>query len=181
MGKKCAVIGCDDKDSHRHRFPNPKKSEDLFKKWIDLSGRLSFHSLNPELVYRSRRVCHRHFREEDRATNMYLKNGTIPMLHLPANPATFNIMGANNSDEDFPQPIKLIKEESTDLCNDMEVIVSEESLKIKEGDSCNQIDVEFAEQCVEYAIKYLKQCSKTNLVNRIMFLENLKKDLTTFE
>ena len=79
----CAVVGCNDLDSHRHRFPNPAKNKDLFQRWIQLTGDVSLYSLSPSLVYSSCRVCHRHFRDEDRATNMYLKKGSVPMLHLP--------------------------------------------------------------------------------------------------
>ncbi|CAH0558145.1 unnamed protein product [Brassicogethes aeneus] len=85
------------------------------------------------------------------------------------------------SDEDFPQPIESTKEVPTDFCDDMEELVPEENLEAIKKDSSKQIHIEFAEQCIDYAIKYLKQCSKTNLVNRIMFLEGLKKELPTFE
>ncbi|GJQ73754.1 hypothetical protein Trydic_g14086 [Trypoxylus dichotomus] len=59
---KCAVHGCGNKRSSRHRFPNP--------------------SMRP-LVHKNHRVCHVHFHDEDRASKSYLKKNAVPSLFLP--------------------------------------------------------------------------------------------------
>ncbi|CAH0545791.1 unnamed protein product [Brassicogethes aeneus] len=80
---------------------------------------------------------------------------------------------AYDSDGQFTQPIG-----SKEFCDDVKKI---DDLEMKEEDSGEQIYIEFAEQCLDYAIKYLKQCTKTHVVNQVMFLEKLKKDLPTYE
>ena len=81
--RKCAIRGCEDRESPRHRFPNPAKSLSLFRKWITLCGDEELNKKEPDTIYRSHRVCHKHFRTEDRASNMYLQKGTVPRLLLP--------------------------------------------------------------------------------------------------
>ncbi|KAK9736436.1 Transposase protein [Popillia japonica] len=84
VGKRnCAVLGCRDESSSRHRFPNPVKFKLRYMEWIKVCGNKKLITLDPDLVYRSYRVCHIHFHEKDHASNMYLIKTAIPTLHLP--------------------------------------------------------------------------------------------------
>ncbi|KAF5304962.1 hypothetical protein FQA39_LY09436 [Lamprigera yunnana] len=69
----CAVAGCDDKKSSRHRFPNPEKNKSRFDIWISLIANSKLVDLQPLEVYRNYRVCHQHFTMDDKSSNMYLK------------------------------------------------------------------------------------------------------------
>ncbi|KAL1488170.1 hypothetical protein ABEB36_015128 [Hypothenemus hampei] len=82
---KCQVVNCDDKNSTRHRFPNPKKNSREFEIWIKATGNAKLEEIEPEKIYKNLRICHRHFRVEDRSTNMYLKPNVYPTLYLPVN------------------------------------------------------------------------------------------------
>lgn len=81
--RKCAVVTCDDRQSPRHRFPNPRKFKSRFERWIELCGDKDLHVKNADLVYRSHRICDRHFLVEDRSSNMLLKKDVLPSLFLP--------------------------------------------------------------------------------------------------
>lgn len=84
VGKRnCAVPSCNDKFSTRHRFPNPGNSMQRYQEWLRLCGNSALAALDPELVYRSYRVCHIHFKKDDMASNMYLQKTAVPSLHLP--------------------------------------------------------------------------------------------------
>jgi hypothetical protein len=82
--RKCAVTGCKDKNSTRHRFPNPKKYQELFRKWVEACYNPALRKLDPANIYNSHRVCHIHFSPEYHASNMYLRKGlATPSLNLP--------------------------------------------------------------------------------------------------
>ncbi|XP_018561244.1 uncharacterized protein LOC108903511 [Anoplophora glabripennis] len=83
--RNCAVVGCEDITSPRHRFPNPAKKLELFKIWTEACCRDILKTLSPDLVYRSYRICHIHFATEDISTNNFLKPDVIPKLFLPPN------------------------------------------------------------------------------------------------
>lgn len=51
------IIGKD--DAILHSFPNPQKDMDGYETWIQAAG-INL-SLEPDYVYKSRRVCHAHF------------------------------------------------------------------------------------------------------------------------
>lgn len=89
--RKCAVVGCENTDAPRHRFPNPAKNMDLFKKWIQACNNQNLVNLQPDLVYRSHRICHVHFTAEDKSTNMFLKKHAVPSLYLPSPTVLVNI------------------------------------------------------------------------------------------
>lgn len=80
----CAVIGCDDRTSTRHRFPNPEKDKPRFGRWIQLSGNEKLVDMEPKRVYQNYRICHTHFSSESKACNMFLKRTSLPSLHLPS-------------------------------------------------------------------------------------------------
>lgn len=78
--RKCAIEKCDDKDSPRHRFPMPNKCLEKFQKWLEATGNNYIAKLDPELVYRSYRICDRHFTSESKDRNKRLKENAIPTL-----------------------------------------------------------------------------------------------------
>ncbi|KAI4458088.1 thap domain [Holotrichia oblita] len=92
----CCVRGCEDKQSTRHRFPNPTKNTFLYNTCLTLAGNESLLTKNPEDVYKNHRVCHIHFRKEDISSNMYLKKDTFPSLFLPRESTTERPGGNNN-------------------------------------------------------------------------------------
>lgn len=79
----CCVPNCEDRHSTRHRFPNPNKDENRFAEWIRLVCNPKLFDMDPLRVYNNYRVCHKHFRVEDKLTNMYLKRTTVPFQNLP--------------------------------------------------------------------------------------------------
>ncbi|XP_071052895.1 uncharacterized protein [Onthophagus taurus] len=79
----CAINGCLDIKSSRHRFPNPHKQPERFKKWIIVSGNAMLFELDPDKVYSNRRVCHVHFQESDITSNQFIARDSIPSLRLP--------------------------------------------------------------------------------------------------
>lgn len=81
--RSCAVVGCDDRTSTRHRFPNPEKDGVRFRKWVHLSGNALLPGMESSRVYNSYRICHRHFAGDTNATNMYLKKTSLPTLYMP--------------------------------------------------------------------------------------------------
>ncbi|CAH0548842.1 unnamed protein product [Brassicogethes aeneus] len=195
----CIVKTC--KNNYRNsglKFHNLPANWSNAKEWIKAAG-------NPHVnreKFRSYRVCSVHFdlkyMVRHRHEVLYglppplsyrgLTEDAVPTLFLPEKSETLDLPEeaicankTNNSNGELPQPIEFIKVEPTDCCDTVEEIFPEENLEIKEEDLSEEIDIEFAEQCIDYAIKYLKQRRKTNVVNRIEFLENLKKDLPTLE
>ncbi|KAK4882413.1 hypothetical protein RN001_005732 [Aquatica leii] len=83
--RHCAILGCKDKTSTRHRFPNPKKDKNRYDECIRICGNAKLVTLNPATVYLSQRVCHIHFQKSDYASNMYIKRTSLPTLHIPNN------------------------------------------------------------------------------------------------
>ncbi|XP_026669773.1 uncharacterized protein LOC113464407 [Ceratina calcarata] len=79
----CCVPGCYDQTSTRHRFPNPTKAEIRFKEWVRLVGNEKLLQIDPGKIFRNYRVCHEHFRPEDKSTNNFLKKTTLPSRNLP--------------------------------------------------------------------------------------------------
>ncbi|XP_026670512.1 uncharacterized protein LOC113464519, partial [Ceratina calcarata] len=51
--------------------------------WLNLIGNQKLFSLDPVRVYKNYRVCHSHFRPEDKSSNMYLICSTLPSQNLP--------------------------------------------------------------------------------------------------
>lgn len=78
----CAVLGCDDKISTRHRFPKPKTNMELYNTWLAIIGNPVLFTLEPQVVYNNRRVCHRHFEEK------YVNVGST-RIHKTAKPALY--------------------------------------------------------------------------------------------
>ncbi|KAJ8979996.1 hypothetical protein NQ317_016659 [Molorchus minor] len=81
--RSCSVMGCEDKFSSRHRFPNPANNLDLFQKWVLACGNEELINMPPEQIFRTKRVCHIHFKECDIGSNMLLNRGIVPSLFLP--------------------------------------------------------------------------------------------------
>ncbi|CAH0545996.1 unnamed protein product [Brassicogethes aeneus] len=180
MGRRCGLCNSTSGQGIKlHSFP---KKPELVTLWKLACG------YNESDVVRRVTICSNHFRLEDYDdTGKKLKTGAIPSFikgrkHANALlPKAPHLLESGAYSEDFPELVELIKVEPKDVCNDMEETIQEENIEIKEEDYSEHIDIEFADQCIEYTIKYLKQCTETDLVNRIMLLENLKKDLPTFK
>ncbi|GJQ73158.1 hypothetical protein Trydic_g1784 [Trypoxylus dichotomus] len=81
---KCAVHGCGNKSSPRHRFPNPRIRPASFRAWVAACANEVVPQNNPQLVHKTHSVCHVHFRYGDRASNSFLKKNAVPSLFLPA-------------------------------------------------------------------------------------------------
>ncbi|KAK4876573.1 hypothetical protein RN001_009079 [Aquatica leii] len=91
----CAVPGCDDRKSSRHRFPNPEKNKSRFDTWITLIANPKLVNLQPLEVYRNYRVCHQHFTMDDKSSIMYLKRTAVQSLKLPIYAAVLSEMQPN--------------------------------------------------------------------------------------
>lgn len=106
--KKCVVSGCNDDKSHRHRFPNPKKFNNLFLKWVNICENSNLRDLSPSKIYSNYRVCHTHFQKTDVTTNMYLHKGiTVPTQNLPAPSSTEPILFTNSTSSTVTSSYKL--------------------------------------------------------------------------
>ncbi|KAK4885410.1 hypothetical protein RN001_001681 [Aquatica leii] len=81
--RPCAVPGCEDRKSTRHRFPNPEKDYTRYVEWIRVVSNSKLNNLDHKSVYKSYRVCHQHFTIDDKSTNMYLKRTAVPSQQLP--------------------------------------------------------------------------------------------------
>ena len=84
--RSCAVPGCLDTLSPRHRFPNPHKDSKRYNTWVEVIQNSTLSLLDPQRVYANYRVCHQHFTIKDISSNMYLVKTAVPTQKLP--PAT---------------------------------------------------------------------------------------------
>ena len=80
----CAVPGCEDRKSSRHRFPNPVKDRERFNLWIEVLANPKLVQMDPTRVFDNFRVCHQHFTINDKSSNMFLKRTAIPSQNLPS-------------------------------------------------------------------------------------------------
>ncbi|XP_066250619.1 uncharacterized protein [Euwallacea similis] len=83
--RKCAVQGCSDIFSKKHRFPNPNRDSELFKIWLKQVGNPLLASKTSQQVLGSYLVCDLHFSEVDRTpgTKRGLRRGAFPTQLLP--------------------------------------------------------------------------------------------------
>lgn len=79
----CSVRNCENKDISRHRFPDPRKSMDQSKLWLIACNNPDLENMTSETIYKRRKICHIHFAQKDRSTNLLLKKDAVPTLHLP--------------------------------------------------------------------------------------------------
>ncbi|KAF5285978.1 hypothetical protein FQA39_LY16489 [Lamprigera yunnana] len=80
----CSIDGCvGRKECSMHRFPDPRKNLDFFKKWIELCSNKNVVDMIPEKVYANRRVCNVHFKACDYVSNKVLKRTAYPSLNMP--------------------------------------------------------------------------------------------------
>ncbi|KAF5292114.1 hypothetical protein FQA39_LY14069 [Lamprigera yunnana] len=77
--RPCQVLNCVD----RHRFPNPLLNRNRFNEWIWLCGNPKLVNMDPDLIFRSHRVCHQHFTSRDITSNMYIRPSSVPSQKLP--------------------------------------------------------------------------------------------------
>lgn len=88
MPKTCAVLNCKAKsvfnfNSIMHKFPNPVKSLDRYRDWVERTRNKKLLGLDPVRVYNNYRICDVHFKKCDRERNMCLKPQAVPSLYLP--------------------------------------------------------------------------------------------------
>ncbi|KAF5304527.1 hypothetical protein FQA39_LY09578 [Lamprigera yunnana] len=80
----CSIDGCvGRKECSMHRFPDPRKNLDFFKKWIELCSNKNVVDMIPEKVYANQRVCNVHFKACDYVSNKLLKRTAYPSLNMP--------------------------------------------------------------------------------------------------
>ncbi|KAF5284683.1 hypothetical protein FQR65_LT13459 [Abscondita terminalis] len=79
--RRCAIVGCTDKTSTRHRFPNPEKDKTRYDEWIRICGNPKLLNLSPATVYLSQRVCHTHFPESDRI--LPISDSDVARINMP--------------------------------------------------------------------------------------------------
>lgn len=79
----CAVVGCEDKTSPRHRFPDPDRDRNRYNTWVSLTCNMKLMNMDPKRVYANYRICHRHFAERNIVGNKLLKRTTVPSKELP--------------------------------------------------------------------------------------------------
>ncbi|KAL1489590.1 hypothetical protein ABEB36_013539 [Hypothenemus hampei] len=80
--RKCSVLGCEDKISSRHRFPDPKINFELFQKWIVSTGNPELLKSDVEHIYRTKKICHRHFSQKHILSNNLLLKSAFPTIFL---------------------------------------------------------------------------------------------------
>ncbi|XP_066155146.1 uncharacterized protein [Euwallacea fornicatus] len=83
--RKCAVQGCSDIFSKKHRFPNPNRDIELFNIWLKQVGNPLLASKTRQQILGSYLVCDLHFSEVDRTpgTKRGLRRGAFPTQLLP--------------------------------------------------------------------------------------------------
>ncbi|GJQ65629.1 hypothetical protein Trydic_g7722 [Trypoxylus dichotomus] len=79
---KCALFGCEGTTSSRRLFPNPNKYPQQFAIWLNVCRNPKLNTLPEENVYKSHRVCRRHFVADHLSVNNRLFHNAVPKLHL---------------------------------------------------------------------------------------------------
>ncbi|CAH2007863.1 unnamed protein product [Acanthoscelides obtectus] len=111
--RKCAVRGCQDSVSVRHRFPNPTKFMYVFVQWVDCIGNEVVRDIDPITVYNRYRVCHAHFTVEDNYGNNRLRKDAVPSLNLPdqqISNATDEILGSSRTESGLLHKLHVTRE-----------------------------------------------------------------------
>lgn len=89
----CVIVGCIDKYSKRHRFPNPAKERKRFEIWLDILKNPALKMEDCCKIYNNRKICHVHFLPSDFQANQVLRKTAVPSLYLngtPILPRAFN-------------------------------------------------------------------------------------------
>ncbi|KAL4720090.1 hypothetical protein ACJJTC_012414 [Scirpophaga incertulas] len=76
------VFGCVTTGVTIHKFPNPVKYPEIFRKWVMLAGE-SLRGMSDDVIRRTRTVCDRHFAENVKNRNNRLNYLAVPTLQLP--------------------------------------------------------------------------------------------------
>ncbi|XP_072403398.1 uncharacterized protein [Diabrotica undecimpunctata] len=103
--KKCAIMGCEDRNSPRHRFPLPNKFPDRFKMWLETTGNSTLMMKDKQLIYRSERICDVHFADHHRGPNRTLTVFAIPTKRCPiisSSPVEILTTSGQSKDVNFP-------------------------------------------------------------------------------
>ncbi|KAG5884984.1 hypothetical protein JTB14_028184 [Gonioctena quinquepunctata] len=73
---ECCVPQCSPYQT-RHRFPNPGKYLERFRKWVHSINNMEINGMDPALVYSSKRVCHKHFEAMDAVPTLFFQGTQI--------------------------------------------------------------------------------------------------------
>ncbi|XP_015600434.1 uncharacterized protein LOC107270174 [Cephus cinctus] len=80
--KKCSVPGCINSTSARHRFP--KNDLERMRIWIKRVANPCFEKMESQDIYRSYRICGKHFSDECYSPGkVQLNTSALPTLYLP--------------------------------------------------------------------------------------------------
>ncbi|CAH2076658.1 unnamed protein product, partial [Iphiclides podalirius] len=83
--KRCCVPECNVTRGDQitlHTFPNPDKEPDRFRSWI-YAVKGDILSLDNQIIYKRRRVCHNHFETKYHTWTRSLSPNAVPTLNLP--------------------------------------------------------------------------------------------------
>ncbi|KAK9739491.1 THAP domain [Popillia japonica] len=83
----CVVKHCYGTKTSMHRFPNPEKDMEMFKKWVELCGSSELINIAPTTIYKNRRIYRVHFEDTDFGPNNHLLRTAYPKLQLPNMPS----------------------------------------------------------------------------------------------
>ncbi|XP_074030884.1 uncharacterized protein isoform X3 [Leptinotarsa decemlineata] len=88
--RKCCISKCS-ASAMLHKFPNPGKHLEQFRKWVQSINDRDINEMNPVMVYRSKRICHKHFEAKYYSSmSSRLQPMAVPTLYLQeTEPDTF--------------------------------------------------------------------------------------------
>lgn len=81
--RKCSIRDCEDTTSTRHGFPNPTKFPEQFTRWLNACADDDLFKLDPQTIFKCKKVCAIHFPPSAKKTLKYLMDDAVPSLHLP--------------------------------------------------------------------------------------------------
>lgn len=87
----CAVKGCLDMTSIRHRFPRADQEPEKFQVWIKALGNQQVVDMDPQAVYVRQRICQRHFAQKYLTWNNRLMRTAYPELFLPGDEGNISL------------------------------------------------------------------------------------------
>ncbi|XP_074030883.1 uncharacterized protein isoform X2 [Leptinotarsa decemlineata] len=80
--RKCCISKCS-ASAMLHKFPNPGKHLEQFRKWVQSINDRDINEMNPVMVYRSKRICHKHFEAKYYSSmSSRLQPMAVPTLYL---------------------------------------------------------------------------------------------------
>ncbi|XP_045492375.1 uncharacterized protein LOC123691836 [Colias croceus] len=99
--KVYCVFGCSEMGAYMHRFPHPTRRPELFTTWMSIVGE-RLKDLEPDKIYRNKRVCDYHFKPEHKVSCHRLLNLSVPSINL--NGIFPSVSTAVNMEHNYSQP-----------------------------------------------------------------------------